>query len=130
FNIYGQNFLDSNSLATPVKKRKAKPIEYMTIIDELDWQLIEEQNDKMLQYISNALTSENVNRFAKEVLEGKSAVSASSIIEANPDTLVKVIGLYTYSQSPEREYNIRDKYNYVTISGIRFKEFIIEERKS
>ncbi len=130
FNIYGQNFLDSNSLATPVKKRKATPIEYMTIIDELDWQLIEEQNDKMLQYISNALTSENVNRFAKEVLEGKSAVSASSIIEANPDTLVKVIGLYTYSQSPEREYNIRDKYNYVTISGIRFKEFIIEERKS
>ena len=47
----------------------------------------------------------------------------------DPALLVKIIGLYTYSQTPEREYDIRLKDNYVEGSGIRFREFIVEERK-
>ena len=129
FQVFGQNYIDSASLATPVKKRRPTPIELMTVVDELDMELVEEKNRKMLEYIRNALTSENVNTFAKDILQGKTAVSISSVFDNHPDTLTKVIGLYTYSQTPEREYEIRLKDTFVECNGVRFKEFIVEERK-
>lgn len=129
FQIFGQNFFDSASLATPVKKRRSSPIELMAVIDELDMELVEEKNHKMMEYIRNALTSENVNSFAKDILQGKTAVSISSVFKDNPEILIKVIGLYTYSQTPEREYEIRLKDTFVECNGVRFKEFIVEERK-
>lgn len=109
FQVFGQNFVDSSSLATPVKKKRSSPIELMAVIDELDMNLVAEKNRKMLEYIKNALTSENVNAFAKDILQDKTAVSISGIFENNPDTLTKIIGLYTYSQTSEREYEIRLK---------------------
>ena len=129
FQVYGQNFFDSASLATPVNKRRSSPIELMVAIDELDMDLVAEKNRKMLEYIKNALTSENVNAFAKDILQGKTAVLISSVFENNPDILTKVIGLYTYSQTSEREYEIRVKDAFVECNGVRFKEFIVEERK-
>lgn len=129
FQVFGQNFIDSVSLATPVKKRRPTPIELMAVIDELDMELVEEKNSEMLLYIKNALTSENVNVFAKDILKGKTAVSVGSIFEEKPDELAKIVGLYTYSKSPEREYNVKDKDTWVRCSGVRFKDFIVEERK-
>lgn len=129
FQVFGQNFVDSSSLATPVKKKRSSPIELMAVIDELDMNLVAEKNRKMLEYIKNALTSENVNAFAKDILQDKTAVSISGIFENNPDTLTKIIGLYTYSQTSEREYEIRLKDTYVECNGVRFKEFIVEGRK-
>lgn len=129
FQIYGQNYFASESLATPVKKRRSSPIELMAVIDELDMELVEEKNRTMLEYIKNALTSGNVNAFAKDILQGKTAVAISGVFEKNPDILTKVIGLYTYSQTPEREYEIRLKDSFVECNGVRFKEFIVEERK-
>lgn len=129
FQIFGQNYFDSSSLATPVKKKRSTPIELMAAIDKLDIALVNEKNRKMLEYIKNALTSENVNSFAKDILKGKTAVSIGSVFENNPDSLVKIIGLYTYSQTPEREYEIRVKDTYIETNGVRFKEFIVEERK-
>ena len=43
--------------------------------------------------------------------------------------LTKIIGLYTYSQTPEREYEIKLKDTFVEYNGVRFKEFIVEKRK-
>ena len=94
FQIFVQNFFDCNSLSTPVKKRKSTAIEFMDIIEELDQELIDEKNRKMMEYIKNALTSENVNRFARDILNGNHAVQISSIFENDPDTLIKIIGLY------------------------------------
>lgn len=129
FQIFGQNYLDSASLATPVKKRRSTPIELMAVMEELDIELVEEKNRKMLEYIKNALTSENINQFAKDILQGKTAVSVGSVFENHPDMLTKIIGLYTYSQTPEREYEIRLKETFVECNGVRFKEFIVEERR-
>ena len=129
FQVFGQNFIDSSSLATPVKKRRSSPIELMVVIDDLDMNLVEEKNRKIREYIKNALTSENVNAFAKDILQDKSVVSISGVFENNPDMLTKIIGLYTYSQTPEREYEIRVKDTYVECNGVRFKEFIVEKRK-
>ena len=129
FRIFGQNFFDSTSLATPVKKRKPTPIELMNIIEELDIELVEEKNKKMMEYIRNALTSENVNRFAKDILNGNHAVRISSVFEKEPDTFIKIIGLYTYSKTAERGYDIKLKDNVVEVNGVRFKDFIVEERR-
>lgn len=130
FQVFGQNYFDSASLAAPIKKRRSSPIELMAVIDELDMELVAEKRLKMTEYIRNALTSENVNLFAKDILRGKTAVSISSVFENKPDILPKVIGLYTYSQTAEREYEIRLKDTFVECNGVRFKEFIVEERKS
>ena len=129
FQISVQNFFDCNSLSTPVKKRKSTAIEFMDIIEELDQELIDEKNRKMMEYIKNALTSENVNRFARDILNGNHAVQISSIFENDPDTLIKIIGLYTYSKTSEREYDIRLRDNVVESNGVRFKDFIVEERR-
>lgn len=129
FQIFCQNFFDSASIATPVKKRKPTPIELMSIFEEPDMELVEEKNKKMMEYIKNALTSENVNRFARDILAGNHAVQISSVFEKDPDTFTKIIGLYTYSKTSEREYDIRLKDNMVEINGVRFKDFIVEERR-
>ena len=129
FQIFGLNFFDCNSLSTPVKKRKPTAIEFMDIIEELDQELIDEKNRKMMEYIKNALTSENVNRFARDILSGNHAVQISSVFENDPDTLIKIIGLYTYSKTSEREYDIRLRDNVVESNGVRFKDFIVEERR-
>ena len=129
FQIFCQNFFDSASIATPVKKRKTTPIELMSIFEEPDMELVEEKNKKMMEYIKNALTSENVNRFARDILAGNHAVQISSVFEKDPDTFTKIIGLYTYSKTSEREYDIRLKDNMVEINGVRFKDFIVEERR-
>jgi hypothetical protein len=129
FQISVQNFFDCNSLSTPVKKRKPTAIEFMDIIEELDQEIIDEKNRKMMEYIKNALTSENVNRFARDILNGNYAVQISSVFENDPDTLIKIIGLYTYSKTSEREYDIRLRDNVVESNGVRFKDFIVEERR-
>lgn len=129
FQIFVQNFFDCNSLSTPVKKRKPTAIEFMDIIEELDQEIIDEKNRKMMEYIKNALTSENVNRFARDILNGNHAVQISSVFENDPDTLIKIIGLYTYSKTSEREYDIRLRDNVVESNCVRFKDFIVEERR-
>ena len=129
FQISVQNFFDCNSLSTPVKKRKPTAIEFMDIIEELDQEIIDEKNRKMMEYIKNALTYENVNRFARDILNGNHAVQISSVFENDPDTLIKIIGLYTYSKTSEREYDIRLRDNVVESNCVRFKDFIVEERR-
>ena len=128
FQVFGQNFVDSASLATPVKKRSSTPIELMSVIEELDLELVEEKNRMIAEYIRNALTAENVNAFARELLQDKTAVSIGSVFENRPEILTKIVGLYTYSQTPEREYDIRLRDSFVECHGIRFKEFIVEKR--
>lgn len=129
FQVYGQNYLDSASLATPIKKKRATSIDLMMQVEELDLELVNEQNNRIREYIKNAVTSENINRFAKEILLGKTAVAVSSVFEEQPDSLVRIIGLHTYSQNPERIYNIKFKDNYVQSHGFKFKDFVVEERK-
>ena len=129
FQIFVQNFFDCNSLSTPVKKRKPTAIEFMDIIEELDQEIIDEKNRKMMEYIKNALTSENVNRFARDILNGNHAVQIRSVFENDPYTLIKIIGLYTYSKTSEREYDIRLRDNVVESNCVRFKDFIVEERR-
>ncbi|MCL2252952.1 MAG: DUF5716 family protein [Lachnospiraceae bacterium] len=128
FQIYNQNYFAYDSLATPSRRRNPTPIDLIKTIEALDYNLVEKEKNRLLDYARNALTSENVYRFAKEVLKGHQAVSASSIYKNDLTTIVKIIGLYTYSQANDRAYNVMIKDTYVEYAGMRFKDFIIEER--
>jgi len=127
FQVFGQNFFDSGSLATPSRRRKPTPITQMAEVDELDLEFIEAQQKALFEYARNALTSENVNRYAGELLGTGKSVSAAYVLEQDPAAIVKIIGLYTYSMSPDRIYNVRPRDSYVTVGGIRFRDFVIEK---
>ncbi len=129
FQVFRQNYFDSESIKPPTKKRKPTPIDMMLMDEDLDFDLVNEKNQKMMDYIRNALTSENVNSYAKKILEGKTVVSAGRIFDEHPDDIVKIIGLFTYQNSPERTFDIKMKDNYIDSNGIRFKEFIVEGRR-
>jgi hypothetical protein len=129
FQIYGQNYYCYESLATPSNRKKPTEIELMTSIEALDAEMVEGEQNKLLEYAKNALTSENVNNYAKEILRNQKAVSAGSIFEKDESSLVKIIGLFTYSQAYDRTFDIVLRDNYVIHAGMKFKDFIIEERK-
>lgn len=129
FQIYGQNYYCYESLSTPSNRKKPTEIELMTSIEALDAEMLEGEQNKLLEYAKNALTSENVNSYAKEILYNQNAVSAGSIFKKDESSLIKIIGLFTYSQAYDRTFDIVIKDNYVIHAGIKFKDFIIEERK-
>lgn len=129
FQIYGQNCYSYESLATPSNRKKSTEIELMASIEALDIEIIEREQNRLLKYAKNALTSENVNNYAKEILHDQKAVSAGSIFVKDESSLVKIIGLFAYSQAYDRTFDIVLKDNYVVHSGMRFKDFIIEERR-
>jgi hypothetical protein len=129
FQIFGQNYYDFDSLATPSKRRKPTPIELMDTIEGLDLELIEAEKQKLIIYARSALTSENVNNFAKELLQEQKAVSAGSVFQKDNTSIVKIIGLYTYSEANDRVFDVIQKDNFVDCAGMRFKDFTIEERK-
>ena len=126
FQVFGQNYFDHESLAAPYKRRRPTPITQMADVEDLDLEFIEMQNKALIDYARNALTSENVNRYAHEILGSGKAVSAAYVMEQDPSAIVKIIGLYTYSMSAERTYNIVLKDSYVTAGGVRFRDFVIE----
>ena len=72
------------------------------------------------------MTSDNVNRYAGEILRQQKTVSAAYVLEQDPSAIVKIIGLYTYSMSADRIFNVRLKDDYVTAHGVRFRDFVIE----
>lgn len=127
-NLYGQGFFDEQSLATPYKRRSTTPIAAMMQIEELDLSVVEDKQRELFEYAKNALTSENVNRFADELLANKTNVTAEQALNDEEISIAKIIGIYTYSVSPERTYNVRLKENYVIVDGVRFRDFIIERK--
>lgn len=128
FQIYGQNYFAHDSLATPSQNRKPTPIQLMDQIEELDLELLEVEKQKLLEYAKNALTSENINTFAKDILGGNEAISAGTIFVRDRAMIVKIIGLYTFSKARDRVFDIVLKDTYVEHAGIRFKDFTVEKR--
>lgn len=128
FQIYSQNYYAYESLAAPAKKRESTPIELMGTIEALNMEKVNAEQKRLLEYARNALTSENVNNFAKKLLDGHNAVSAGNIFEKDIESIIKIIGLYTYSHSSERVFDIILKDQYVIYPGIKFRDFIVSER--
>lgn len=132
FQMYPQGYFDTKSLKPPVQSRRPTPIEELPELEEVDVQTIAAHQAQLLQYARNAVTAENVNRFAHTVLRGRQAVTAWELTEQHQKTedIVKIIGLHTYSASTERTFDVVMKPNFVECHGLRFQDFTVTKREA
>lgn len=132
FQMYPQGYFDTKSLKPPVQPRRPTPIEELPELEEVDVQTIAAHQAQLLQYARNAVTAENVNRFAHTVLRGRQAVTAWELTEQHQKTedIVKIIGLHTYSASTERTFDVVMKPNFVECHGLRFQDFTVTKREA
>ena len=130
FQMFPQGYFDFSSLKQPTPPRRPTPIQELPTLDDPDGDAVALRQQLLLQYIRNAVTAENVNRFASSVLKGRQAVTAQALVSQHPKTedLVKIIGLHTYSQSTERVYEITLKPNIIECNSLRFQDFTVKER--
>ena len=89
---------------------------------------LQRQQELLLQYVRQAVTQENVNRFASEVLDHRETVSALELASTQSQEFIKIIGLHTYSQSPDRNYEISVQGEWVVCNGFRFQQFWVRRR--
>ena len=130
FQMYPQGYFDTKSLKPPVQPRRPTPIEELPELEEVDAQAVAAHQEQLLQYARNAVTAENVNRFAYSVLKRHQAVTAQELAEQHQDIkdIVKIIGLHTYSASSERTFDVVMKPNFVECHGLRFQDFTVTKR--
>lgn len=131
FQMYPQGYFDAKSLKPPIQPRMPTLIEELPELGEVDAEAVSARQDQLLQYARNAVTAENVNRFAHMVLRQQTAVTARELVEQHPQIqdIVKIIGLHTYSFSAERTFDISLKPNFVECRGLRFQDFTVRERR-
>lgn len=130
FQMYPQGYFDAKSLKPPIQPRKPTPIEELSELDEIDIETVLKRQEQLLRYARNAVTAENVNRFAHTVLKRHQAVTAQELIKqySKMEDIVKIIGLHTYSASAERAFDVIMKPNIVECQGLRFQDFTVRKR--
>ncbi len=130
FQMYPQGYFDAKSLKPPIQPRTPAPIEALSELEEVDPEAVLERQKQLLQYARNAVTAENVNRFAHAVLSQHSTITAQALVERYPqaEDIVKIIGLHTYSASAERNFDVILKSNLVECGGLRFQDFTVRKR--
>lgn len=69
-----------------------------------------------------------MNLFAQKVLEQRETVSALELAGRQDRELIKIIGLHTYSRSPDRNYEIELQNEWVSRDGFRFQQFWVRRR--
>ena len=130
FQMFPQGFFDYKSVKLPVVPREPTPIDELPVLEDVDADVVAQRQKLLLQYVRNAVTAENVNRFAHTVLKHRHAVTAQALVEQypQPEDIVKIIGLHTYAASAERAYDITMKPNFVECRSVRFQDFIVQKR--
>lgn len=115
-------------ITEPVIPQKHTPISPIHVDEPLSEIELNEEHHKLMEYIKNAMTSENVNIFADLVLENTDAALASSIAEKYPEEFAKTIGLHTYSKSEESRYELQLTNQTVTKNNYSFQDFVIRKK--
>lgn len=129
FQIYIQGYFCPESLQKPVTRRKPTEIEDMEVLEPIDEEVLKREQERLLKIAREALTEENVNQYANQLLQEHQAVEAGSLTEGEDEQMVKLIGLYTYSQSRERTYDIEVKNRVIKKGKARFTDFTIEKKR-
>ena len=128
WKLYPTEILGRTFLKPAVNSRKPTPIEHTPPEPPISEEELRRQQELLLEYVRQAVTQENVNRFADEVLDHRETVSALELASAQGRELIKIIGLHTYSQSPDRNYEISVQEEWVACNGFRFQQFWVRRR--
>jgi len=128
FQIYTQGYFCPESLQKPVIRRRPTEIEDMEVLEPLDEEVLKREQEHLLQITREALTEENVNQYANEILKDHQAMEAGNLTDGEDHQMIKLLGLYTYSQSRDRTYDIEVKNSIVKKGKAKFTDFIIEKK--
>ena len=128
WRLYPVDVLGKNFLKPAVNSRKPTPIEQVPSEEPISEEELQRQQQLLMDYVRQAVTQENVNRFADQALEGRETISARDLAAGETGELIKIIGLHTYSQSHDRNYELTLTDDWVTVGGIRFQQFWIRKR--
>ena len=128
WKFYPTEILGRNFLKPAVNSRKPTPIEQAPPEPPISVEELQRQQELLLEYVRQAVTLENVNRFAGQVLNHRETVSALELASTQSQEFIKIIGLHTYSQSPDRNYEISEQEEWVSCGGFRFQQFWIRRR--
>jgi hypothetical protein len=128
WKLYPVEIMGKHFLKPAVNSRKPTPIEQVPPEPPISQEELQRQQELLMEYVRQAVTQENVNRFADRVLSGCEIVSASALAGRETDDLIKIIGLHTYSQSGDRNYEITVQDEWVNCNGFRFQQFWVRKR--
>lgn len=128
WRIYPAKVLRRSYLKPPMVSKKATEIEPMKQPDAIDEQELHDAHQALLAYARSAVTMENVNAYAQQILKTQAAVSASALVADAGNDLVKIIALHTYSRSDSRVYELESKEQWINLPGIRFQQFVIKRK--
>lgn len=115
-------------LKPAVNSRKPTPIEQAPPDPPISQEELQRQQELLMEYVRQAVTQENVNQFADQVLSDRETVSALALAEKENENLIKIIGLHTYSQSGDRNYEVTVQDEWVNCNGFRFQQFWVRKR--
>ena len=128
WKLYPTKLLGRSFLKPAVNSRKPTPIEQAPPEPPISEEELQRQQELLQQYVRQAVTQENVNRFANEVLAQRETISALELASTQSQEFIKIIGLHTYSQSPDRNYEISVQGEWVVCNGFRFQQFWVRRR--
>ena len=128
WNLYPTAILGKRFLKPAINSRKPTPIEQDPPEPPLPEEELQRQQALLMEYVRQAVTQENVNRFANEILDQRETISARELIADQNKALIKIIGLHTYSQSRDRNYEITIEDEWITCNGFRFQQFWVRRR--
>lgn len=126
--LYPAAVLGERFLKPAVNSRKPTPIEQLPPEPPIPEEELRRQQELLMDYVRQAVTQENVNRFANEILDQRETISALELAANQKRELIKIIGLHTYSQSRDRSYEITTEDEWVTCGGFRFQQFWVRRR--
>lgn len=128
WNLYPVDLLGKNFLKKPAQQRGPLDVEPLEMPELLSEEELDTAQKQLLAYAAAAVTQENVNSFAQQVLSEKEAIQVSEVAKQEPDEFVKIIALHTYSQSRSRNYDIELQSNWVQCGKMRFQDFILKKK--
>lgn len=68
-----------------MNSRKPTPIEQVPSEEPISEEELQRQQQLLMDYVRQAVTQENVNRFADQALEGREAISARDLAPGRPE---------------------------------------------
>ena len=126
FNIFPQQFLDSDSLyVMPISSKMAIPEVFSQTLG-----LSQEERERRKQTLQeknrNRFSAKNINIFVKELLQERTSVLASTLPLDTRRDLIRIIFIQLYGKDKKSVYHTSSTKQTITRSQFQFQDFLIE----
>lgn len=125
FDIFPQNFLDSDSLyVMPISRKMEVP---QVISDSLGLSTEERRQKKLLlrEQNRNRFSRKNINNFVLTRLQNSDGILASSLPLGSRRDLIRLIFISMYGRHTRTDYKVEPLDQPVSVNGFQFMDFRI-----